>query len=125
MRISEWSSDVCSSDLHPPPPPTRNSMNQPSSLLGVLTIGPAPCFSAGLGYYHPLKTRPAFFDLPQVDESETASRPIPVSLATFQPVFHSVTAGKEPSGTLRPESEDRRGGKVYVGRCRCRWSPYH
>src|SRR3546814_10195773 len=27
---------------HPPPPPTRNSMNQPSSLLGVLNIGPAP-----------------------------------------------------------------------------------
>src|SRR3546814_6302847 len=71
---------------HPPPPPTRNSMNQPSSLLGVLNIGPAPCFSAGLGYYHPLKTRPAFFDPPQVDESETASRPIPVSLAPFQPV---------------------------------------
>src|SRR3546814_10693774 len=23
---------------HPPPPPTRNSMNQPSSLLGVLNI---------------------------------------------------------------------------------------
>src|SRR3546814_865638 len=86
---------------HPPPPPTRNSMNQPSSLLGVLNIGPAPCFSAGLGYYHPLKTRPAFFDPPQVDESEPASRPIPVSLAPFQPVFHSVPDGKEQSGKLR------------------------
>src|SRR3546814_8804909 len=76
-------------------------MNQPSSLLGVLNIGPAPCFSAGLGYYHPLKTRPAFFDPPQVDGSETASRPIPVSLAPFQPVFHSVPDGKEQSGKLR------------------------
>src|SRR3546814_4525779 len=58
---------------HPPPPPTRNSMNQPSSLLGVLNIGPAPCFSAGLGYYHPLKTRPAFFDPPQVRSEEHTS----------------------------------------------------
>lgn len=77
-------------------------MNQQSSLLGAPNIDPAQCFSAGLGYYHPLKMRPAFFEVPpQVDELDTASRPVPVSLAPFQPVFHSAPDGTEQSGKLR------------------------
>src|SRR3546814_16769081 len=50
MRISDWSSDVCSSDLQVPPraapppepePPTRPQTSKPGSLFGAFRAAPA------------------------------------------------------------------------------------
>src|SRR3546814_20270013 len=40
MRISDWSSDVCSSDLHATPPPAATAPT---------TMTPAPAATAGMG----------------------------------------------------------------------------
>src|SRR3546814_8476489 len=52
MRISDWSSDVCSSDLsHQPAPPAINSAGRPNinSRVRQLAVGTASAVGAGSG----------------------------------------------------------------------------
>src|SRR3546814_18800838 len=104
MRISDWSSDVCSSDLRtvppvpaPPSPPPPESF--PSPKLLSLPRPPAP-------------------PLPLL-ESETLSPPSRPS-ATVPPSFAAISI-VPPC----PRSDERRVGQVCVSACRFRWSPYH
>src|SRR3546814_18091317 len=97
MRISDWSSDVCSSDL----------VRHDNSLRRG-TITPERYAS---GKHVEILRRGN-----EIDQVEAALR----SLNLKRHVVASVTGF---SGALR--SEERRVGKECVRTCRSRWSPYH
>src|SRR3546814_14695576 len=99
MRISDWSSDVCSSDLLLPAtlPPLR--WLQLPDAYGISSIGGR----AGL---------PAFL--------ERLERALARGLKLVQ-----LREPGWPDGPGATRSEERRVGKECVSTCRSRWSPYH
>src|SRR3546814_14713820 len=95
MRISDWSSDVCSSDL---------------AVEGHLTAVEIVYIVSSLlnvAYLLPIVAR-GFF--------------LPASNPATGPVARSVGAAAAP---VAGRSEERRLGKECVSTCRSRWSPYH
>src|SRR3546814_19989233 len=101
MRISDWSSDVCSSDLFagPFPEQVKMSLSLPEGLKD----------DAGR-------------TLVNADQF-----PLSFSTATFPPLvkFSSGSFGVIERFTEVGRSEERRVGKACVSTCRSRWSPDH
>src|SRR3546814_13073256 len=108
MRISDWSSDVCSSDL-------RVRSGQRRSGVGHRRGGRQPC------------------RVYSFDEMVTRSEQVAANLEA-----HGVGRGDcvvvmlgnqvelwESMLTTRCRSEERRVGKECVSTCRSRWSQYH
>src|SRR3546814_19401682 len=122
MRISDWSSDVCSSDLHfgPPLAPPEN---------------PAVRYTAG--YTQDPKTAGGYtMNWDKFDEGTVQPRWLPRSPAVLQERMGTIDLDPAASdeglwGLPRalmveatPErSEERRGGKECVSTGRSRWSP--
>src|SRR3546814_14019482 len=99
MRISDWSSDVCSSDLCDD---VMEKINKPPRLIG-------------------------FYSSKQIEENtneKNNSRIIAYSivLALLLVVFGWLIFSRT---TVGGRSEERRVGKECVSTCRSRWSPYH
>src|SRR3546814_3398887 len=106
MRISDWSSDVCSSDLRGALPPLR----RPSR----------PC----------LQRRSEADRQTLLHERRGAplSRGVEIALtitARLEEGLSEVEACPERLQGSRRRSEERRVGKECVSTCRSRWSPYH
>src|SRR3546814_15107890 len=101
MRISDWSSDVCSSDLEPVPTPEEriSLMSTDESLR--LPEGPSGHRLEEFAKFSLEDPRGAEEEEPEID---------PESL------FNLPKAKR---------SEERRVGKECVSTCRSRWSPYH
>src|SRR3546814_11256006 len=103
MRISDWSSDVCSSDLTK----VRWQPHLPAKLFLIL-----PDRS---------NCRPLYFSKPQNTYPEIGRPRFPVP----------PTANDRLPCIVRPDpptvrrSEERSVGKECVSTCRSRWSPYH
>src|SRR3546814_16608433 len=101
MRISDWSSDVCSSDLTPVLAvfQNRNELAHRAELTDALQ--PLPAY-------------------PTV---------IPVAIENDAWRDNIVQEKPEAVGQTRPNrwhrSEERRVGKECVSPCRSRWAPYH
>src|SRR3546814_11831756 len=102
MRISDWSSDVCSSDL----------------ALVEITTFVACCASDGLRppsqgtpWVRWTYDIPGYFSTAVETVRRTASASSNVAASTF--VEYAT------------RSEERRVGKECVSTCRSRWSPYH
>src|SRR3546814_15956738 len=100
MRISDWSSDVCSSDLRVD--------------LGGLLIAPAEGLEVRL----------------QVEETTNEVQSIMLAGPTGAVevrAFAAMRNGDMWSDVRRQiaRSEERRVGKACVRTCRSRWSPYH
>src|SRR3546814_13420781 len=101
MRISDWSSDVCSSDLPPPPPPEKPPPPPPEELPGGVD-----------------------------DEAICEVRLLPIALPSeprsvvpapwYQVMPLAATATAAPP-TARVRSEERRVGKECGRTCRSRW----
>src|SRR3546814_8429333 len=102
MRISDWSSDVCSSDLYHPSEPSSTPLSANSSHMGQSLFYPAPA---------PVQNNNFHTYAPQMP-------PRPVQPLAFNPEAHF-----QPLDHLR--SEERRVGKECVSTCRSRWSPEH
>src|SRR3546814_15367689 len=103
MRISDWSSDVCSSDL--------NAVwgNKPSVLVGDFLFSRA-------------------FQLMVADGSLDVLRILSNASAVIAEgeVLQLMTANDTSSDEIPyMRSEERRVGKECVSTCRSRWSPYH
>src|SRR3546814_19732142 len=102
MRISDWSSDVCSSDL---------------AVGGKQTFFPAGIFfpdGIGGGLAASQSLTP--------DGERRRPQAVPENQATGLACRVRVIKG----GIRRPgRSEERRVGKECVSTCRSRWSPYH
>src|SRR3546814_12925503 len=100
MRISDWSSDVCSSDL------------------AVTELGNATGFDfelqdrGGLGHAKLIEARNQFLGLASKSKKLVGVRPTGLS--------------DEPQYKIDIDwrSEERRVGKECVSKCRSRWSPY-
>src|SRR3546814_15838873 len=129
MRISDWSSDVCSSDLPPSLRPglTRSTLHsatecaQQAGLDGSksragrhLRKSDASLFRARSGSFEPAVAF-AGRQGPQQDQQEGRSAPY---VWMFPDFLESVA-----SSACR--SEERRVGQEWVSMCRSRWSPDH
>src|SRR3546814_20736821 len=95
MRIGDWSSDVCSSDLSRRPAVSRHSARRSPDVPPAPRGGPAAVW-------------PPDIYLPSYPEPTAEGR---------------RRAGVGWLST--PRSEERRVGKECVSTCRSRWSPYH
>src|SRR3546814_11909444 len=102
MRISDWSSDVCSSDLPvaEPAPASAAAAEEEELLLSPAAEMPAESTPAS-----------------QPPEAEAAPQP------PTRPAPRVATGGTLFERMSR--SEERRVGKECVSTCRSRWSPYH
>src|SRR3546814_11409490 len=110
MRISDWSSDVCSSDLH-----ARRNLAE--GAIGAQGDGRRPVPGA-------LALRPML----QPDEGDADILPLSHEAETRD----GEDAGDVPLlpdhvmiADLGQRSEERRVGKECVSTCRARWSQYH
>src|SRR3546814_11931834 len=107
MRISDWSSDVCSSDL---PKASRQISSQERN-------------GAGLCKCIPKRPKPVRHVLKLVRRRRITA----IEIAD-QRILQRFT-GTEPRTIGRKaaaqRSEERRVGKECVSTCRSRWSPYH
>src|SRR3546814_4620451 len=149
LRISDWSSDVCSSDLATPgTPDPRNAVAVIAALEGAaaaciagtfdgLVTGPvhkASINAGGIAYTGTtgLLARQAGCEVVMM----LANDIVRVALATTHLPLREVADAITPAAletTLRildaalrddfGRSEERRVGKECVSTCRCRWSP--
>src|SRR3546814_6575478 len=97
MRISDWSSDVCSSDL------------QRRALVEAVERGPIPAVHGVVRW--------RLIDLVQWLHEEFA---VSLDETTVGRELKKLGYVK-----LTARSEERRVGKECVSTCRSRWSPYH
>src|SRR3546814_13130017 len=97
MRISDWSSDVCSSDL--------------ADIVGLS------------GLITPSLEEMAYVASEMQRDPYFRERKIPLMIggATTSRVHTAVKIAPNYDG----RSDERRGGKECVSTCRSRWSPYH
>src|SRR3546814_15609457 len=101
MRISDWSSDVCSSDLQKHTPPSH------------LLICPEKTYPPT--HRHSIFSESSILYMNQF---------LPLRSPWMDPCCGGGRQDRtEPSRTLR--SEERRVGKECVSTCRSRWAPYH
>src|SRR3546814_14339561 len=106
MRISDWSSDVCSSDLGEFGP-----WKDAAPALATIRTGKQGVFSdAGLG-----------------GESHHAIIPNPKTRDTLPAVYDALSADERRLFDViaRLRSDERRVGKECVSTCRYRWWHYH
>src|SRR3546814_6601705 len=96
MRISDWSSDVCSSDLKLPSESVRSTWSRAAVAPNRREI-PRSAIVA-MARPHLPGRRPRLWHLAGNDESRCLY--------------------------IQLRSEERRGGKECVSTCRSRWSPY-
>src|SRR3546814_13969484 len=111
MRISDWSSDVCSSDLYRAGAAARFGHNH------VVTVPRLDGWLAMNGDDTRTAQFALHFRLDQLQIDDAALR-----IATGGN-FGTPRSKADIDGTQR--SEERRVGKECVSTCRSRWSPYH
>src|SRR3546814_18321787 len=103
MRISDWSSDVCSSDL-------KRLMYEPAIRVPMLLRWPGGLAAGRVDTRHfalNIDVAPTMLDL--------AGSAVPAAMqgASWRPLL------------AQDRSEERRVGKECVSTCKSRWSPYH
>src|SRR3546814_12831512 len=101
MRISDWSSDVCSSDL---------------GQIGLCLQSAVQFLSAAQ-----ISCKMCTFDKRARRSSGTLAMLVLSGGVVRHNIFHR---SREPA-ILRQRSEERRVGKECVSTCRSRWSPYN
>src|SRR3546814_12749962 len=109
MRISDWSSDVCSSDL-----------KEYNYFTEITADGAALSFSTVSAYearYEDDILTPEF-TIPLA--APVDPRRVQVAFRSYDPTFYIAV---EPA--LEDRSAERRVGQESVGPCRSRWSLYH
>src|SRR3546814_2168430 len=101
MRISDWSSDVCSSDLR----------------IGDIVTSALPTVALP----------DDFTNVSQCNENLTGYPDVPRDPIKGVVIYAIVEPIDGPGNVLGSagRSEDRRGGNECVSRCRSRWSPEH
>src|SRR3546814_13243930 len=101
MRISDWSSDVCSSDLE------ETGLNASRNALQIVTLLDA-------------------IENNKIDAAIGGARRDEEKARAKERFFsHRDDFGQWDPKNQRPRSEERRVGKESVSTCRSRWSPYH
>src|SRR3546814_15212426 len=116
MRISDWSSDVCSSDLHAHEGDGRERRAQPLEILSE-AAGVEGRGENRTADIHAALHRRMIIRVERRHEGD-------IRLA-LEPVEHLRSGIEKGVDRLRlePRSEERRVGKECVSTCRTRWSP--
>src|SRR3546814_12527905 len=132
MRISDWSSDVCSSDLEVKTRPVSDrSKNDAGTRPNVPHRAITACASALLAVVAlPLRDRcqPNSSRVWQSITSASVAHPSRPAQMQHRSVDHRSlgAAATEGMAWIRGlRSEERRVGKECVSTCRSLWSPYH
>src|SRR3546814_18682314 len=100
MRISDWSSDVCSSDL--------------------IKVGKLRGFENGFRFATEEEIQDTFGCVPGYLGPVGLAQPVPVIADTTVANMSDFICGANAE-----RSEERRVGKECVSTCRSRWTPYH
>src|SRR3546814_20235542 len=108
MRISDWSSDVCSSDLLGRQREVADLIQEQCSAIGALETAGPRFVGAGIG----AAPHAEEFGFHQIQRDRRA-------------IDRDERAAPARSLLVPPRSEERRVGKECVSTCRSRWSPYH
>src|SRR3546814_11065752 len=109
MRISDWSSDVCSSDL-------TKYRSISGAMEGDRVMTPAP-----IGHRAAARHAPSARDRPT-----DTNRYSWYGCAPDRSTGWAIAARhRRRHDTSAARSEERRVGKAGVSTCRSRWSPYH
>src|SRR3546814_17921433 len=108
MRISDWSSDVCSSDLY-------RTATYLSADNNPILRQPA---------YHMVNLSASFLTAGQ-GVRVTGGVTNLTNKAILMSGFADLQGSSIADGTYGRRSEERRGGKEVVSTCRSRWSPYN
>src|SRR3546814_12845629 len=122
MRISDWSSDVCSSDLFKQGGINIQSVVPASN--GIVSAQPTFAPEKVTDYEIGIK---ADYHLGSVDSRTN----IALFTADFSGLhratsfFNGQTTSNQIENVAGLRSEERRVGKECVSTCRSRWSPYH
>src|SRR3546814_21082825 len=110
MRISDWSSDVCSSDLG----------DHALQIVGALDDR-----GAALGIILDMLLRPAIIlDAAIAQRRQAGDGPRQLDRLVGRGDAGARDAGVDVDGDVEGRSEERRVGKECVSTCRSRWSPY-
>src|SRR3546814_12698106 len=113
MRISDWSSDVCSSDLAAA---ERTVATAAVNALNAYLTGLTPAWND--------TTTDTPADAPTITSLwGTAAQAVAALQAAIQGL--AGPAGTPGTDGVDGRSEERRVGKECVSTCRSRWSPYH
>src|SRR3546814_19803789 len=112
MRISDWSSDVCSSDL----PNDAALVADGSDTLDIQVDANADSGPTGVG---------------GVDDGDSDDLSVTIDDISDDDASGSFQAGESGTITVTAtfddslRTEERRVGKGCVSTCRSRWTPYH
>src|SRR3546814_14961595 len=124
MRISDWSSDVCSSDLWTFVPQITVPIFSGGRLTAQLEVSKVDRDIAVAQYEQAIQT--AFREVADalakrsvVDGQLAAQR----KRAVAAQASYDLVQARYEEGVVR--SEERRVGKEWVSTCSSRWSPYH
>src|SRR3546814_16408598 len=112
MRIRDWSSDVCSSDLGKPgyalprrsPPCPRGHGGRPG---------------------HPLKENLRMSLINEFKAFAVRGNVVDMAVGIVIGAAFGKIVSSFVDGVIMPRSEERRVGKAFVRTCRSRWSPYN
>src|SRR3546814_12457255 len=117
MRISDWSSDVCSSDLVKISNEYAGSLDKNGSFAREIRMSEA-FYSHLIDHAVPLN---------EVAIRELKGTPTALDLYTYL-AYRLPRIGSDKGQVIswdQLRSEERRVGKACVSTCRSRWSPYH
>src|SRR3546814_11274224 len=109
MRISDWSSDVCSSDLLSP---------ELAGIVDEISFKSGEDIKAGAVL---VKLRAAD-DVARLDALRASAE---LAQSIYSRDKAQLEAHAISQAALDSRSEERRVGKECVSTCRSRWSPYH
>src|SRR3546814_16353395 len=115
MRISDWSSDVCSSDLLP-----YSSANQHAALWD--TLGAWAERARDVDGWH---RQVIAAGVTGPEAALPYQRGIMAHIAATPAGARHLAGAAEPPAAGWLRSEERRVGNECVSTCRSRWSPYH
>src|SRR3546814_11101887 len=124
MRISDWSSDVCSSDLEPP------LFLADTAEIGSHVCDESQAIGIGESAFEPDMH---FFGCTDELQDRVASLEIIIPVEEIVGIVsrqESLKAVRRTKSRVEisvgiKRSEERRVGKEGVSTCRSRWSPYH
>src|SRR3546814_17268334 len=124
MRISDWSSDVCSSDLKPGPWALATVRHRVAVLSTAhrLKQVPNPCEQPAVRTVLSRAARAA------VKRGERSRKKTAITLPELEAMLATCDdslEGLRDRALLSFRSEERRVGKESVSTCRSRWSPYN
>src|SRR3546814_14786554 len=117
MRISDWSSDVCSSDLIGMAPGGAGDQQEGAALLAAFERGFRRAAPGGGEIGEIIQRRRIAGGLPGGLQQHGIDMPGTQSSST--------TIARKSCNWPLARSEERRVGKECVSTCRSRWSPYH